>query len=43
MYFYVFFWGVLYDSINTTYADENLEWRGPTTIDVTDVGNDWCV
>ena len=39
----VFFWGVFYDFINTTYADGNLEWKGPTTIDVTHVGNDWCV
>jgi len=34
---------VLYDSINTTNADGNLTWVRPTTFDVMDFGNDWCV
>ena len=34
---------LLHDSINTACADGNLEWVGPTTGDVTDVGNDWFV
>jgi len=31
--FYVFIFGVLYDSIDTTNADGNLEWVRPTTGD----------